>query len=202
MSGSLSSLNTAEPETTDHKPEPITGVFAARTEDVAHIVWSLPALALVGKPKRVTVTSSDAVPQEPPETVQRNTLAPVLRPVTVVLTLPGVAMVPLPLTSDHVPPVPARAVSVAVLLQTLWFGPASGAVTCWSTFMVTSSVEAGQTPLLMLQRKTFAPCDSPETLVTGLFSSLNTAEPEITDQVPIPVEGVLAANIAEEEQTD
>ena len=45
--------------------------------------------------------------------------------------------------------------------------------------------------------KTLVPNAKPLTVVLGVVEEVNTAEPDTTDQVPVPVVGVLAASVVE-----
>ena len=50
---------------------------------------------------------------------------------------------------------------------------------------------------VILHCKTLFPNDKPETVVVGLLELVKTALPLTTDQLPIPVVGVLAAKVVE-----
>jgi hypothetical protein len=49
-----------------------------------------------------------------------------------------------------------------------------------------------QIPLLIVHLKMLLPVDKPVIVVLGLALLVKVAEPEITDQSPVPEEGVLA----------
>ena len=57
-------------------------------------------------------TSSETVPQAPAEMVQRNKLVPVDNPETRVFDKLALVNVPVPLTTDHIPPVAAVALKL------------------------------------------------------------------------------------------
>ncbi len=67
--------------------------------------------------------------------------------------------------------------------------------------MMTSSVEAAQGALLMVQRNVAEPTTNPVTPEVGLEGVGMVAVPETTDQLPVPLAGVLAANVAVLAQT-
>ena len=50
---------------------------------------------------------------------------------------------------------------------------------------------------VILHCKILFPSDKPETVVLGLFELVKTALPLTTDQLPVPVVGVLAAIVVE-----
>ena len=74
--------------------------------------------------------------------VQRKVLVPAPRLVIVVVGLPGLVMVPEPLTKDHapVPTTGVLAAMVAELRPTVWSGPASAAVGVPFTAIFTATV--------------------------------------------------------------
>jgi hypothetical protein len=80
------------------------------------------------------IVTLEAFEQVPLVIVHLNTLAPVPRPVTVVLGLVGAVIVPLPLTNVH-KPVPTLGVlpAIVAVAQTVCAGPAFEGVTLAST---------------------------------------------------------------------
>ena len=68
--------------------------------------------------------------------------------------------------------------------------------------MITSSSEAAQGALLMVQRKVAEPTTNPVTPEVGLDGVVTVAVPEITDQLPVPLVGVLPASVAVVAHTD
>ena len=66
----------------------------------------------------------------------------------------------------------------------------------------TSSVELGQLPPAIVQRNVFSPADKLLTVVVGSLALANVPLPEITDQVPVPEVGALAASVAVVPHTD
>ena len=66
----------AVPATTVHNPVPVVGALPANMVAVAQILWSGPALAVVGGVYREIYTSSVEVVQEPLVIVQRKALFP------------------------------------------------------------------------------------------------------------------------------
>ena len=131
-----------------------------------------------------------------------NTFVPNVKPVTVLVGLLVFVIVAPPLTTDHVP-VPVVGVLAAkvvefVVIQIVWLGPALAILVAGSTCMVIVELVLEQVPAeVMLHCNTFMPNDKPLTVVLGEVDDVNTAEPDTTDQVPVPVVGVLAASIVE-----
>src|SRR5436309_157646 len=149
------------------------------------------------------VTVSRDGEQTPLLIVQTNVLAPVDKPVTPEVGEPGVVTVALPAITVHTPlptvdVFPAR---VAVAEQTVWSGPAFDVVGDSSRVIVTVSLEAGQTPLLMVQTKVFAPRLNPVTPEVGSVGVVTLALPAITDHSPVPIDGALPASVAVVAQT-
>ena len=109
--GELGVLIVAVPDINVHKPVPTAGVFAAKVLLVTlHRPWSAPALAVVGRADTFMVTSSLVLPQPPLLIVHlKVTLAPAVKPVTVVVADVGVVIVAVPDTTVH-SPVPTVAV--------------------------------------------------------------------------------------------
>ena len=100
-------------------------------------------------------------------------------------------------------PVPVEGIlpfNVAEEEQMVWSAPAAAMVGLASTLMVTSSNEGGHVPLLIVQRKTFAPTDKPLIVEVGDAGETMVPVPEMRVHVPVPTEGVFPANEVEEEQ--
>jgi archaellin len=111
----------ALPAITVHTPVPTVGALPARAAVVEQTVWSGPALAVVGEASRVIATVSVEDPHEPLLTVHLKRFGPTPRAVTVDVGLPGVVIVPEPLTRLQVP-VPTEGVfpaRVAVVEHTV-----------------------------------------------------------------------------------
>ena len=65
------------------------------------------------------------------------------------------------------------------------------------TVIITSSVDAVQGALAMAHRSVAAaPIVNPVTPEVGDVGIVTVAAPKITDQLPVPITGVLAANVA------
>ena len=64
------------------------------------------------------------------------------------------------------------------------------------TLIFTVSVEAGQTPLLMLQTKLLMPVPNEVSVVDGEFTDVMVPVPEINDHVPVPIPGLFAVKVA------
>lgn len=188
------------PLTNVQVPVPTVGVLPAKVVLLAVIqsVWSGPAVATVGSALILIVTSSDKLAHAPPLMVQRNTLAPTARPVTPEVGDEGVVIVPLPLTKLQLPVPEVGVLPAKVVVVTLhndWSGPASAVEGVALTFIVTSSVVEAQGGLLTVQRNTFAPGSKPVTPEVGELGDVTVPEPLTNVQVPVPVVGVLPANV-------
>jgi MFS superfamily sulfate permease-like transporter len=150
--GELGEIGLPVPETNVHIPVPIVGVFPANDENDAHIVWSAPALAVVGFASTLIVTKSSEGEQVPFEILHLKTFAPTLNPVTADVGKFTFVIVPVPETKDQVP-VPVVGVfpvKLDELAQIVWSIPALAVVGGGSTVMVTKSVDAGQVPLVIV----------------------------------------------------
>jgi hypothetical protein len=130
--------------------------------------------------------------------VHLNTFAPTPNPVTPDVGLPGVVIVPVPLTNVHKPvPKPGEfPAKVAVVAQTVWSGPASEVTGAGSLVIVTSSVELGHEPFVIVQRNVFAPTDKPVTPDVGDPGVVTDPDPAITVHAPVPTVGILPAKAA------
>lgn len=122
------------------------------------------------------------------------------KPVTVVLGLFGLVIVPDPDITDHVPaPVvgvlPANVV-VGELIHTVWFGPANAILGAGSTITVMVALVNGQAPLfVILHCNTFVPRPTAVNVVAGLLGLEIVAVPIKTLHVPTPDVGVFPANV-------
>jgi hypothetical protein len=128
--GEVGVVTVPVPAITVHVLVPIAGVFPASVAVVLQTVWSAPAADVVGNPRKLIVMlSADAV-HEPFVIVHRNVFTPTLNPVTPEVGEEGVVTVAPPAVTVHVP-VPVTGVfaaSVAVVIQTVWSGPAAETV--------------------------------------------------------------------------
>jgi len=126
-------------------------------------------------------------------------LAPMTSPVTPEVADEGVVTVAVPEITVHVPLPVAGAFPAKVAIVTLhkfWSGPAAEVVGDASTLITTSSVEEGQTPLEIVQRKVVEPpIVKPLAVDVGSATTSATPLPKTVDHEPMPVVGVLAANI-------
>jgi hypothetical protein len=195
--GSEGFVMEAEPPMSDHTPVPMAGVLAASVVVLPHIFWSGPAFAVLGGSSRVRVTSSVLEVQLPLLTVHLNTLAPGLRAVIPEKGLAGSVMVPAPLTRLQ-PPVPVTggvAARVAVLLHTVWSGPAKAVLGGGFTTIVISSVEGGQPGSVILHRSVFDPIPRFITAEFGSNELTMVAAPPTRLHWPVPIMAVFAARI-------
>ncbi len=123
-----------------------------------------------------------------------------VKPVTPEVGEAGVVTVAVPAITDQAP-VPVAGVLPAnvavVVLHKVWSEPAADTVGEASTEIITLSVELAQTPLDIVQRRVDdAPIVKPVTPEVGEEGVVTVAVPDITDQAPVPVPGVLAAKVA------
>ena len=102
----------------------------------------------------ITTSSKDAV-HGAFEIVHLKVFTPTPKPVIPEVGLPGVVIVPVPLTNVQVPvpTVAALPASVAVVAQRVWSDPAVAVVGILLKVITTSSVEAAQGGLVIVQRK-------------------------------------------------
>ncbi len=61
--------------------------------------------------------------------------------------------------------------------------------------VIVALVNGQAPPFVILHCRTFVPKPTAASVVVGLFTLVITAEPEITDQVPTPLVGVLPAKV-------
>ena len=111
----------AVPDTKVHAPVPVVGALPAKVVLVAHIVWSTPALDVVGAADLVMITSSVDAVQGELLIVHLKVFAPTPNAVMADVGLVGVVNVADPVTTVH-NPVPLVAVlpaRVAVVAHTV-----------------------------------------------------------------------------------
>lgn len=188
-------------------PVPATGTLPARVKlPSLHLLWSGPALAgvtPVGSNPICTVLELGV--QVPLEIVHFKVYVTPGEPLKPLLLLEGVTITPKPSVlppaaklHNPVPTTGALPASVAVPHTLAWFEPAVAVVGRSKTVIVTSSVEAVQVPLAIVQRKVTAPLTNPVTPEVGEFAEVIVAVPDTTVQVPVPDAGVLPASVAVE----
>jgi hypothetical protein len=200
--GSLGLVIVALPDWTDQVPIPTLGVFPAKVAEEEQTVWSGPASAgvTIGSLTFIVTLLVEAG-QEPLVIVHLNTeLPPIVKPVTSEVGEEGVVTEAVPDIADQLP-VPTVGVLAAnvvvVVLQRFWFAPALDVVGDSSTLIVTSLVEGGQTPLLIVHLNTeLLPIVKPVTPEVGEAGVVTEAEPDTTDQAPVPTVGVFPASVA------
>lgn len=142
--------------------------------------------------------------QGPLATVQRNTLAPSAKPVTPLVGLPGVVMVPEPLTNVHAPlpggisALPCKLVLV-IGVHRLWSGPAlAGNCAASNTRIVTCALLFGkvQGPFVTVHWNTFVPTDMPVMVVMGVFGEVMVPLPLTKVHTPLAGDtGVLPVTV-------
>ena len=67
----------------------------------------------------------------------------------------------------------------------------------WKTITFTVDVEGGQTPFVIVQASTLEPVASALTVALGEEGDTNEDGPNTTDQLPVPINGVLPARTVE-----
>jgi hypothetical protein len=111
----------------------------------------------------------------------------------------GVVIVAVPLTTLHKPVPVAGVFPVTVkelLLHCSCALPASGAVGCASLVNTTSSVDTGQLPLAIVQRRVaLVPSGTPVTPDVEEDAVVMFAVPLTNVHVPVPVVGTLPASV-------
>ena len=105
---------------------------------------------------------------------------------------------PLPLTKVHVP-VPTVGVfpaNVALVEHKVWLDPAFDVVGDATPVIVTVLVDGVHGALLIVHWNTFAPTPKPVTPLVGELGVVIVPEPLTKVHTPVPVVGVLPANVA------
>ena len=136
-------------------------------------------------------------------TVHTNVFAPTVKPVTPDAGSAGDVTVALPAITVHAPvptvgKFPANEVAAE---QTTSSGPAFEVVGEASRVIVTVSFVDGQTPLLMVHTKLFAPADNPETPDAESPGVVTVALPAMTVHAPVPTVGAFPASVADAAHT-
>jgi methylaspartate ammonia-lyase len=199
--GSFTSVTEAGPVCTFQIPVPVVGVLA---ESVAIVwlqsSWSIPVLAVVGGALTITSTSLAEGVQTPLATVHlKVAVSPITNPDTLDVGEFRLAIVAAPETTLHVP-VPilgeSAASVVVVTLQSCCSVPATDVEGGGVTVIVTFDWLM-QFPFVILHLKTeAAPTVKLVTPELGEVGVVIEAVPDITDHWPVPIVGVLAANVA------
>ena len=126
-------------------------------------------------------------------------LCPGVNPLTLVLLELADVTVPAPETIVHVP-VPTVGLFALKFatesLQRFWLLSASAVVGIASTLTATVLVELGQIPLLTVHMNIFGPVLKLVIEELAAVGEFTVPPPEITDQVPVPVVGLVAASVA------
>lgn len=166
-----------------------------------HNCWSGPAFAVAAFALYTVIVMLSVVggPHGPLLMVQRKVTTPIPKPVTVVVGDPGVVMVAVPLTTDHVPVLGAvgvfpASVATGELLHALWSGPAlaTGAagskrvIVTWSVVM-----PLAHGPLFNVHWNTLVPTPRPLTPDEGEAGEAIVPEP--LTSVHCPVAGAMGA---------
>ena len=196
--GDVALLKRAVPEMTVQIPEPTIGELAKREAVVAQMVWSVPAVAVVGFSSTVIITSSKEPVHVPMEMVQRNTLFPTESPDTPDVGEVALLKIAVPEMTDQIPvPIIGElAKSEAVVAQIVWSVPAVAVVGFSTTVITTSSKESVHVPLEIVQRKMLFPFESASTPDVCEVGLSRIAVPEMTVQIPEPTIGELAKSEA------
>lgn len=85
---------------------------------------------------------------------------------------------------------------MAVLEQIVCVGPALDVVGKSSRTIATVDIDAGHTPLLIVQRNTFTPTPNAVRPLFGKVGEVIVPAPEIKVQLPVPTAGVLPFKVA------
>ena len=117
--GLVGVVTVAVPDVTVQSPVPVVGVLPASVAVAAHIVWSGPALLVVGNWSLLIVIASVLGVQVPLLIVHTNVFTPVVKPVTPLVGFVGVVTVAVPAVTVQtpVPIIGLLAAKVDVALQ-------------------------------------------------------------------------------------
>ncbi len=150
-----------------------------------------------GFDSRLIVTSDVAAVQGASETVQRNVLVPIPKPVTEVVGCDGLVIVPAPETNDQspVPETGTWADKFTVDKHTLWPDPAFETGGCLR-MISTVSFAGGQPGRVTVQINAFTPTDNPVTPEFRFAGVVTIPPPDKTDQAPVPAPGKAAPRVA------
>ena len=174
-------------------PVPITGKFPFKVAVVAQTLCDAPAFDIVGFASCCMVTVDVLAGQTPFVICHSKSFIPMPKPNTCEFGKVGDTTKPGPLITfqEPTPTIGVLPASVAVLAQIVCDGPAFETVGKLSLVIVTFEIEFGQTPLLIVQRKTFAPTPNALMPVVGDVGVVINPAPEINVQLPVPTAGVL-----------
>ena len=101
--GDVGVVTVAVPAVTVHAPVPIVGVLAASVAVAEQIVWSGPAVEVVGNGSTFIVIVSVLAAQVPLLIDHTKVFTPVVRPVTPLVGDAGVVTSPVPVITVHAP---------------------------------------------------------------------------------------------------
>jgi hypothetical protein len=190
------------PEITVHDPVPIDGTLEFKVAVEEQIVKSVPALEGVGLESTNTETVLVETGQTPLATDHSKMLFPVAKPVTPDEFNVGVVTEELPAITDQVPTPTIGALALKVVFgeQITWFKPAIDTVGNESTKIITVSVELGQVPFEVVQTRELTPLDNAITDDEFNVGVVIDDVPVLTDQMPVPIEGIFEFNVVDEAQ--
>ena len=188
------------PTGTDQEPVPTDGALPESVVlgDEIHKNCVLPALEAVGRSS--TTTPSVAEFEQPP-LVMVHTRLLVPTPRLVAALLPRLILVtePVPAITDQLPVPSVGVLPLRVTLpgtvHTVWLTPTLAVVARLSTTMVTEDASGGHTPLEMVHTKVVAPGVKLTAALVARVGLFTVADPETTDQEPVPTDGVLAFRV-------
>jgi len=192
------------PLMTDQVPVPVVGVLAASVAfgELIQTVWFDPALAMLVAGSTIIVIVLVVDEQVPADVMLHcKTFVPSVRPVTVELGLVEEVITPPPVNTLQVPipvvGVLAASVAFGELIQTVWFDPALAMLVAGSTIIVIVDVVLEQVPaLVIVHSNILVPKLKFVTVEFGASELVIIPVPLMTDHVPVPVVGVLAASVA------
>ena len=191
------SIKLPVPLISDQLPFPIKGIFPDKVASFLHIIWSTPAIAVVGEFSLEIINVLLLVAQLF-EIVQTNLLIPSSKFVTSEVGECRSVMVPLPLNIVQVPipsigKFPSKKVEDE---QTFISAPTIGMVGDDSTVIVIVA-ELWPHILEIVQANLLTPRPRFDTEVFGVEVLAIIPEPLINDQIPLPIIGVFADIVVE-----
>ncbi len=190
------------PEMSVQFPVPTAAMLPFNVDDVAQIVESNPAFAIVvnGFTVNIIVSVDDA--QVPLLIVQTNVLMPTDKPETAELGDAGLETVPVPETNVQFP-TPITGVfpfKIEIAEHSVESNPALEIVGNGSTYIATVSTDGRHVPFVVVQTNKFVPTLNPVTPELAKSGEVTAPLPETTVQLPVPIVGTFPLIVEFEEQ--